>query len=128
MIPGPNQIIECPACGKRQLRMSLRSGNTIGARYFSDGKRVADMLPEFPYFVKCPACDVFFKINNKVVVGKTYDREIIEENSKVYLVSFLTIDEYHHAINEGLYNGDENDILSLRLSLWRLYNDRNDRE
>ena len=35
---------------------------------------------------------------------------------------------FSKAISEGLYNGDENDILSLRIYLWRLYNDQNDSE
>ena len=128
MIPGPNQIIECPACGKRQLRRTLRSGNTFGARYFSDGKRVADMLPDFPYFVKCPACDVFFKITAKLIVGEISRHEIAENRDKIQFVRFLTVNEYRQAISVGLYNGNEKDILPLRVSLWRLYNDCNDGE
>jgi len=123
MIPGPINIIKCPACGQHQLSKSLRSGNTIGARYFSDGKRVAPMLPEYPYFVKCPFCSIFFKINDKQIVGKNSE---FERGYEKPFVKFLTVNEYCQAISEGLYNGNESDLLSLRISLWRRYNDRHD--
>ena len=128
MIPGPVQIIKCPACGAHQSNKSLRSGNTFGARYFSDGKRLAPMLPEYPYFVKCHACNVYFKINDKVIVGETSREKITANGSKAPFVRFLTVNEYSQAIKEGLYNGDEKDILSLRLSMWRRYNDIYDGE
>jgi len=120
MIPGPLLIIKCPSCGKRQQRQSLISGNTINARHFSDGKFIARMYPQYPYFVKCPACKVFFKITDKEVV----DEESLGFASDYNLVNFLNENEYCSAITNGLYNGVDDDILSLRIELWRLFNDR----
>ena len=89
------------------------------------------MLPEFPYFVKCPDCSVFFKINDKAIVGKDNRRDVFyddvsEKDARYTFVKFMSVDEYQQAISEGLYNGDERDILSLRISLWMRYNDRYD--
>lgn len=44
MIPGSPQILTCPYCGKKKEIMSLVSGNTCGAVYWSDNKRIAPML------------------------------------------------------------------------------------
>ena len=86
MTIGTPTIIKCPSCKRLQKRMTLRSGNTFGAIFYSDGTRDAPMLPEIPY------------------------------------VEFLEIDEYVRAINLGLFNGNECDILPLRLALWRAFN------
>jgi len=103
--------------------MSLMSGNTIGALYYTDGKRIAPMLPDLPYHIKCPKCGVFFKITNR----------LIKRPSKRDLpnVEFLSIDELRAAIIAGLYNaekegskGRKEDDISLRLDLWRAFNDR----
>ena len=39
MLPGPYQIIACPQCKGLAKYMTLMSGNTIGARVWTDGKR-----------------------------------------------------------------------------------------
>jgi hypothetical protein len=53
MRPGADQIIACPNCQTLAKYMTLRSGNTFGARLWSDGKRAAPMLPRPPEVVKC---------------------------------------------------------------------------
>ena len=136
MIPGTPETIKCPACEKLQQRQTLRSGNTFGAIYYSDGKYYAPMLPEYPYYVKCPACGVFFKITTTVII-KTMNADqdsrtkTTEENHVHPFVKFLTVDECIQAINNGLYNIDKkdskewnDDLLSLRISIWRALNNR----
>lgn len=56
MIPGPDQIVACPNCGALAKYMTLTSGNTFGARVWTDGKQVAPMLPRPPAVVKCQQC------------------------------------------------------------------------
>ena len=116
MIPGEPEIIKCPSCGTHQQRETLISGNTCGATFYTDGKRVAPMLPEFPYFVKCPKCNCFFKINESVILEDS-------RHHNVPYVNFLTINEYQQAIRSGLINGSDDDTLSLRIALWRAFND-----
>ena len=236
MIPGLPEYIKCPSCGAYQLRGTLMSGNTVGARYYSDGKSIAPMLPEFPVFVRCHECTAFFKIENTLIESTHIDdrfsfdtfayngipyiiriknnekhfikqsvinigrdpswadflindnkyiarrhASIIRKNNKFFIidyasvngtfiksmkvesnheleiysgtkmrfadedfilfcgnndnadknkkskdtpsVKFLSISECCQAINNGLYNGGENDTLSLRILLWRTMND-----
>ena len=120
MLPGRPQLIKCPSCGMYQQRGTLLSGNTFGAVFYTDGKCIAPMLPEFPRFIRCPKCKAFFVINDSLIQEQEQDNTNIDEIS---YVQFLEIDEYHQAIRAGLYNGGEDDVLSLRISLWRAYND-----
>ena len=46
MMPGPAQILTCPYCGEKKKIMSLLSGNTFGAKLWSDNKKISPMLPE----------------------------------------------------------------------------------
>jgi hypothetical protein len=98
---------------------------------------VAPFLPSFPYYVKCPSCDALFKLSDNVRVGEIHwyratTAEVPEEWEKAPYVEFLTIDEYRQAIEKGLSNSGpkdgkewKEDIVSLRLNLWRSFNDSN---
>ena len=41
MIPGPDQIVACPKCNGLAKYRTLLSGNTFGARVWTDGKQDA---------------------------------------------------------------------------------------
>ena len=60
MTPGNPQILTCPFCGTEKQIMSLVSGNTFGAEYWSDNKQIARMLPEISYIQKCPHCGKYY--------------------------------------------------------------------
>ena len=124
MIPGPNLIYKCPKCKKTVYRGSLRSGNTLGAKLFSDGKRIAPMLPEFPFIVKCKECNTFFWLNDKNKIGK-YSRwfNFGKKWKNPDAAEFLSPDEYFEAIKSKIYK-NKNEELRLRLNLWRAFNDR----
>jgi hypothetical protein len=49
---------------------TINSGNNFGARYWTDGKRDAPMLPEEPWLIKCPHCDTFLWIDDLTQVGE----------------------------------------------------------
>jgi len=51
MLPGPTIVRKCSTCGKLIAQPTLLSGNTFGARFWTDGKREAPMLPEQPWLV-----------------------------------------------------------------------------
>ena len=140
MTPGPIIVFSCPSCSERQKKNSLNSGNTFGAALYSDGECVAPMLPSFPFFVKCPKCNVFFTATNIVGEYNPYDsyldsnrNELMFDNVEVKdipFAEFLTIDEYKQAISEGLqYSNEEekteekDDIRTMRILMWRVYND-----
>lgn len=56
MLPGPDQIVACPRCGGLAKYATLMSGNTFGARTWTDGKQEAPMLPQPPAVVRCGQC------------------------------------------------------------------------
>jgi len=56
MTPGPTIIRKCSACFKSIEQHTIGSGNTFSAKYWTDGKREAPMLPDQPWLVMCPHC------------------------------------------------------------------------
>ncbi len=57
MMPGETIYRDCPTCDQLLIERTLLSGNTIGARYWTDGKMDAPMFPNNPALVRCPNCD-----------------------------------------------------------------------
>ena len=49
-------VRECPHCKAHVVQEDTLSGNTIGAKFYTDGKREAKMLPDHPSLAKCPVC------------------------------------------------------------------------
>lgn len=70
MTPGPTIIRECSACGKYIAQQTINSGNTFGARFWTDGKRDAPMLPDQPWLVKCGHCGAFLWIDEQTQVAE----------------------------------------------------------
>ena len=70
MLPGPNIVIACPLCGALAKYGTLLSGNTFGARIWSDGKQVAPMLPERPQFVQCHTCHEVYALSDAKELGE----------------------------------------------------------
>jgi hypothetical protein len=64
-------VRECPQCRAHVVQEDTLSGNTIGAKYYTDGKREAKMLPDHPALVKCPVCGGLFWVEeaSEVDVG-----------------------------------------------------------
>ena len=80
MMPGPDYVYQCPDCGNLITRGSLRSGNTFGAKIYSDGKRIAPMLPEFPDLTKCRKCNSIFWLSKLVELGSYKWNDEIDAN------------------------------------------------
>lgn len=59
--------INCPNCHKKYLLMEAISGNTIGAKFFSDGFMFAPMLKHSPLLRKCKNCKNYFWLNDTKV-------------------------------------------------------------
>lgn len=127
MLPGPIIIFTCPKCNAPMRRGSLQSGNACLAKYWTDGKREAPMLPEFPSVTKCKACKNFFWIEDTKTIGAI---PYFHRNKPDYpddwrnapRIDELTIDEYNEAANLGIGNTIYREI-HLRLRLWWLIND-----
>ena len=62
MLPGPTKIRKCSECSNLIEQPTIMSGNSFGARFWTDGKMNAPMLPDEPRLVKCPHCDALIWI------------------------------------------------------------------
>lgn len=60
MTPGPNIVLKIVYTGTLVKITSIASGNTFGARYWTDGKREAPMLPDSPWLRRHPATNELF--------------------------------------------------------------------
>ena len=47
-------VRECPHCNAHFVHEETVSGNTIGAKFYTDIRSYAPMLPEHPWLAKCP--------------------------------------------------------------------------
>ena len=56
MLPGPILIKRCKSCRGLLKEKTIVSGNTIGAKYWTDGEMQARMLPWTPELIKCSHC------------------------------------------------------------------------
>ena len=66
-------VRECPHCKARFVQEDTLSGNTIGAKFYTDGRRYAPMLPEHPWLAKCPACGGLFWVDETEQVDIGFD-------------------------------------------------------
>ncbi len=121
MIPDNAIVYKCPHCGEKKELMSLLSGNTFDARYWSDYKTEYPELPEVSLIQKCPKCGKYYLISRmEAVFGDDYSEELGElsyeetlEAVKILLQEELTPQEeasillyFIHAFNDK-YNRDE---------------------
>jgi hypothetical protein len=63
----------CPHCRALVVQEDTLSGNTIGAKFYTDGKLEAKMLPDHPWLAKCPACSGLFWVDEAVEVDTGFD-------------------------------------------------------
>src|SRR5574344_1230270 len=112
MLLGPNYVYKCPNCGNLITKGSLMSGNTFGAKIFSDGKRIAPMLPEFPNLTKLKEIGTYEWGDNENPQWQKADN-----------ADFLEIEDYYNAIIKGIAE-NKNEELIIRKQIWWSYNDR----
>ena len=105
MIPGPDQIISCPKCKGLAKYMTLVSGNTFGARIWTDGKKVEPMLPIPPAIVKCRHCGECYWLAEAKEVGtvtRGEGQQIKPDWVDAEEVEQPTEEEYYQALEGGL--------------------------
>jgi endogenous inhibitor of DNA gyrase (YacG/DUF329 family) len=115
MLPGKAKIVKCPYCGKEKELMTLLSGNTCGAEYWSDNKRIAPMLPSVSPVQKCPKCGkYYFEYKQSYTEGKNCSFE----------QGKLNFPEWKEAYKQFLSeNVDTKDMLNVYIEIIHSYND-----
>ena len=110
MLPGPDQVIARPRWKGSARHMTLRSGNTFGARTWTDGRQVAPMLPHPPPVVRCSHCHHLFWLRQAEKIGSILS--VVEPSEQ----------DYYSAIAAGLAKGTEEEKTLRILAWWRTTN------
>ena len=123
MIPGPRIIRKCSACGKLIVQHTLCSGNTFKARWWTDGKRKAPMLPDYPWLVKCHYCEALIWIKEQQKVGEIEFREPVEDKFKDALpYNDPSFKDYIAILAREVFNNRKERYL--RVQAWWMGNDQ----
>lgn len=130
MTPGPTIIRKCSACGKLIAQHTISSGNTCGARFWTDGKRDAPMLPDQPWLVKCQHCGAVVWIDEQEQVGEIdpwgpRDQDVAKFREALPYASPSTQD-YLAGLAKGI--SDKQKERYLRLRAWWAGNDQRRQE
>lgn len=115
--PGPPIVRECPKCKVSIEQPTMASGNTFGARFWTDGECEAPMFPDYLSFVKCPKCKHLFWISEAEKV------EGADENTAVLAFDYIEPSEsdYYKAVAA---EKDKAKQKYLRIRGWRASNDQ----
>ena len=124
MMPGPDQIIACPACQGLARYMTLASGNTFGARSWTDGKQVAPMLPRPPAVVRCHHCEACYWLAEAEKVGTVDPWRDGGEPVNPAWASAEEVEEpneedYYRALEQGLAQNPTEEKQARVLAWWR---------
>lgn len=143
MLPGPTYVYECSNCHCLFSRRSISSGNTFYAKYRSDGRMDAPMLPTTPLLSACPHCraTVFWPNTNVIASYETYiprffslsepdpKRLEYEKQQAALETKYKGEPEYSEATSSQVAEFLKNNELSakhehsLRMQFWWLSND-----
>lgn len=130
MTPGPTLIKKCSSCGGLFKQSTIGSGNTIRAKFWTDGKMEAPMLPNTPAAVACPHCKSFvwvFELDevDKEDVWKSFEEESTKKAVEEYFAlpeyRELQVDQYWAALTAGGLDNQKEQYL--RFKLLHLFND-----
>lgn len=124
MTPGPTYVYRCPNCDNLISRGSVSSGNTLDIRVYSDGRRIAPMMPQFPSITRCKKCNNFFWIRDAAEVAWYEPGQVVKfEWLNAQQAYFLTVYEYAEALNKQFAANLEEEKY-IRIRIWRGFNDR----
>lgn len=121
--PGRARKAYCPHCHAVKLIATIASGNTIGAKMWSDWKEDVPMTPRASYVQKCEACGKYFTL----AFWADYDAEPeYAENGERGTWGNLTYAEWKEAVAQfdatSEYASDD-EKASVYINFLQTYND-----
>ena len=120
MLPGPVLILQCPYCNNKLKKDTLESGNTFNAKYWTDGKREAPMLPDSIVVTICKKCDNYFWVENAEIIDEIDPGE--EQYINLEYLEELSLEQYIDSLKKVEIRSEE-DTFYLLLQIWWKYND-----
>jgi len=123
MVPGPQIVYKCPNCEHLTQQGTIRSGNTIGATFYSDGKYDAPMMSDILQFNKCRKCETFYWFEGSHELIR-YELSI-EGHPLQHVESpqLIRIEDFHKALERSIYR-TYGEIIYIRQRLMWAYNDQ----
>ena len=121
-MPGETIYRECPSCDGLIIERTLLSGNTIGARYWTDGKMDAPMFPQTPALVRCAHCNAQLWLPEASEHGFANPPKMFENVAGAAEPIAPSENDYLEAIETGLAPDKEREIYC-RLHAWHAFND-----
>ena len=116
MILSGDLYFECPVCGSCVSRPSMHSGNTLGAKLYSDGKQEAPTLPELPMITKCFLCGNIYWLNQSTQC------EVLGDET-IQVAEFLGLFDLQRSLDKSLVSNREDEIYLRQRLMWAI-NDR----
>src|SRR3954467_2280174 len=74
--PGPDLVIACPNCGAPVRMPGPRSGNTFGAKLWTDGFIDGPMLTSIPPVTTCHACNALYWLSDASRLGEVEGEQV----------------------------------------------------
>ena len=122
MMPGESNYRRCPSCDGLLIERTLISGNTIGARFWTDGKMEAPMLPQYPALVRCAHCDALLWLPEAQEFRPPQPLPMFQTAPGARDPKAPTEADYLEAIASGLAPGAEREKYC-RVHAWHASND-----
>ena len=122
MSPGPNQILKTPLTGAIVKIATLMSGNTFGARYWTDGKREAPMLPDEPWLRLVPGGGELFWTDECELVGEEASWGGGGEFANAPFAGEPAMEDYLRALSNGVASSPKKEHY-VRTRVWWAVND-----
>ena len=120
MTPGQNLVLKTRQGGTLVKIATITSGNTLGARYWTDGKCEAPMLPPNPLLRKHPATGELFWTSECEEVAE--EDPWGEEYANVPFAETPTLSDYLSVLESGLANSPKKERY-VRMHAWWAAND-----
>ena len=122
MMPGATIYRNCPSCEGLLIERTLLSGNTFGARFWTDGKMEAPMLPQYPALVRCAHCQKLLWLPEAREAEFATAPKMFETVKGALDPTPPTEADYIEAIESGLASDEEQEKYC-RVHAWHLFND-----
>ncbi len=101
MTPGSNRILRIRLFGKPVKIATMASGNTCGAKYWTDGKREAPDWPDNPLLRVHPGTGEIFWIDKCREVGRERPAYPKRKYAGIPFAIDPGLDDYRRALNDG---------------------------
>ena len=73
---------KCPGCARRIKLYRMFSTDTTMAKFWTDGRMEAPLIPDQPEFVKCPFCGVLFWVEKAEILAEEKQKPFASDRWK----------------------------------------------